>query len=268
VPDLDAIRSTWDSPDGWQAAGEEWSGPWGGSEMLWWSVLLPRIHAFLPAPVILELGPGQGRWTQYLKDQCERLVGVDVAPHAVEVVRARFEAEADVEFHLGDGTSLPMVSDRAVDLCFSFDSLVHCEADVLAAYARELGRVLGPDGVAFLHVSNMGAHQRAAAVARRIPDSLRRPLTRYGALPNTYAWRAESTTAERFARECELAGLACIGIELIAWEYGRHLADALVTVTPRGSRFERERVCLRNRRFVAGEARAARRLGRLYGAAR
>jgi SAM-dependent methyltransferase len=265
VPSLDAIRATWDSPDGWQGAGEEWSGPWGGSEMLWWQTLLPRIHAFLPAGTILELGPGQGRWTHFLRDHGDRLVGVDVAAHALEFSRARFAGDERVELHLGDGTSLPMVAGGSVDFCFSFDSLVHAEADVLAAYASELARVLAPDGVAFLHVSNMGALARGTALARRLPDPARRRLTRHGLLPNTYAWRAESTTGQGFARDCERAGLACIGLELIAWEYGRHLTDALVLLTPRGSRFERPVVSARNRRFVAGEARAAQRLTKLYG---
>ena len=52
-----------------------------------------------------------------------------------------------------------MVADRSVDFAFSFDSLVHADAEVLDAYAAELARTLAPDGVAFIHHSNLGAYR-------------------------------------------------------------------------------------------------------------
>ena len=263
MPSLDEIRGTWDAPEGWTAGGDEWSGPWGGTEALWWSTLMPRIHAFVPAPTILELGPGQGRWSRYLKDLCDELVLVDVSAHALEACRARLGDAGHVAFHVGDGRTLPMVPDASVDLAFSFDSLVHAEADVLEAYAGELARTLRPDGVAFLHHSNMGAYRRAARLARRVPEAQRRRLTLHGLLVNVFAWRAESVTAAGFAAACARAGLSCIGQELICWEYGRHLTDAITVVTPRGSRHERPPVVVRNRGFM-DEARGAARIAPLY----
>jgi SAM-dependent methyltransferase len=232
------------------SGGDEWSGAWGGTEALWSETLLPRIEAFVPAQTILELGPGQGRWSQYLAPLCDELVLVDVAAFALDAARRRVGDAPHVRYETGDGLSLPMVRDGSVDLAFSFDSLVHAEADVLAAYARELGAKLAPDGVAFLHHSNMGFYRRGARVARALPEPVRRQLTRYGLLPSLYAWRAESTTAAWFAAECERAGLACIGQELVRWEYGSFLTDAITLVTPRGSRWERPRVVVRNRWFT------------------
>ena len=265
MPGLDEIRMTWGAAAGWQAGGDEWSGPWGGSEPLWWGTLMPRIHAFLPAGRILELGPGQGRWSSRLVEHCDELVLVDVAAHALEACRARLGAASGVSFHVGDGHSLPMVASGSIDLAFSFDSLVHAAADVMDAYAAELARVLAPDGVAFLHHSNMAAHRRAAARARRVPDALRRRLTVRGLLVNLYAWRAESTTAESFAAACARNGLSCFGQELIAWEYGRHLTDVISLVARPGSRFDRPPVRVRNPGFMA-EARALARTAPLYAA--
>jgi hypothetical protein len=263
VPGLEEIRDTWDGESGWSAGGDEWSGAWGGTEPLWWGTLMPRIHSFLPAGTVLELGPGQGRWSQYLKDRCDELILVDVAAHCIEGCRRRFSAASNIAYHVGDGKSLPAVADRSVDFAFSFDSLVHAEADVMEAYAGELARTLKADGVAFLHHSNMGAYRRAADRARRLPDPLRRRLVIRGLAVNTYAWRAETATAELFARHCESAGLACLGQELIAWEYGRQLTDAISLVTPRGSRWERPRVTVRNSRFME-EAHGLARTAPLY----
>ncbi len=263
MPDLDAIRDTWNRESGWVAGGDEWSGPWGGTDSLWWGTLLPRIHGFVPAATVLELGPGQGRWSHYLKDLADRLILVDVAEHCIEACRRRFADAPNVECHLGDGSSLPMVADGSVDFAFSFDSLVHAEADVLRAYAGELARTLKRDGVAFVHHSNMGEYRRAATIARLVPDRLRKALTIRGVLVNVYAWRAETTSAESFAQFCADAGLSCIGQELIAWEYGRYLSDAISLVTPRGSAWDRSPRTVRNRNFM-DEARGRSRLVPLY----
>ncbi len=265
MPDLDEIRDTWNHESGWLAAGDEWSGPWGGTESLWWGTLLPRIHAFLPAGVVIELGAGYGRWSHYLKDLAGQLILVDVAQHCVDACRQRFDQDPNVSCHLGDGTSLPMVGDESVDFAFSFDSLVHAEADVLRSYVRELARTLRPDGIAFIHHSNMAVYRRAASLARRVPDQWRRPLTIHGLLVNVYAWRAESTSARQFAQFCAQTGLSCVGQELIAWEYGRHLSDAISVVARRGSRWDRPTEIVRNRAFMS-EARQRARLVPLYGA--
>src|SRR6266550_6857049 len=63
----------------WKDAGEEWSAPWGTSAAQWFGAILPRVRAFLPAETILEIAPGFGRWTYYLKDYCQELWIVDRA---------------------------------------------------------------------------------------------------------------------------------------------------------------------------------------------
>ncbi|HEX4719613.1 MAG TPA: class I SAM-dependent methyltransferase [Thermoleophilaceae bacterium] len=263
MPDLTEIRATWNSPSGWVAEGDEWSGPWGGTVPLWWGTLMPRIRSFVPTGTILEIGPGHGRWSQFLKDLCETIVLVDVAENCIDACRARFSEAPNIRYHIGDGRSLDMLDDNSVDFAFSFDSLVHAEADALEAYARELARVLRPDGVAFLHHSNMGAYARAARTARRVPDRIRRRLTRHGLLVNVYAWRAETTTAEWFAATARSVGLACVGQEKLAWEYGRALTDVISVVTPQGSSRERPNVIVENRHLM-DEARAVARAARVY----
>src|SRR6478672_13346534 len=52
----------------WREAGEEWSQPWGNSAAQWAGTIFPRIRECLPAGTTLEIAPGFGRWTHYLKD--------------------------------------------------------------------------------------------------------------------------------------------------------------------------------------------------------
>ena len=164
-----------------------------------------RVRPFLPTGTICEIAPGYGRWTQYLLGECDQYVGVDLASRCVDACRERFSSFDHARFEVNDGRSLPMLESDSVDFVFSFDSLVHVEADVIAQYLVELARVLRRDGIAWLHHSNLGefSHQvrrmeQAEAVAYR-SSTLRSWLRRCGAIEWRHG-RAESMTARSFCR--------------------------------------------------------------------
>lgn len=244
----------WQSWD-WSQEGDEWSAAWGGTPALWYGALLPRIHAFVPTGTILEIAPGYGRWSQYLKDLCERLVMVDLAPQCIDHCRERFSEARNITYHVNDGRSLAMVEDQSVDFVFSFDSLVHADAEVIDSYLAQLAGKLKPDGLGFIHHSNAGAYPLVSALTRRTPHRLRGPLVERGALLDLSAWRAENMTADLFADQCERAGLACVSQELISWERGRYLTDTLSVFAARETGRRPRR--LRNRRFKRDTKRMA-----------
>jgi SAM-dependent methyltransferase len=258
MAEVEEHSAVWDGDWDWGERGDEWSRWWGGTPALWHGALLPRIHAFVPAPTILEIAPGFGRWSQFLRHLCDRLLLVDLAERCIEHCRQRFDGDPSIEFHVNDGRSLPMVADRSVDFAFSFDSLVHVEIDVLEAYLAELARTLTNDGVGLLHHSNLGAHRGLNRISHRVPARLRAPLVERGTLIDIGAWRAESVTAEGFASAASAAGLSCISQELICWEHGRWLIDTISLVTPSGSRWDRDRRVVRNPHFNREAARMAR----------
>ncbi|MGH9509357.1 MAG: class I SAM-dependent methyltransferase [Terriglobales bacterium] len=201
--------------------------------MLWYTTLWPRVRNFLPCRTILEIAPGHGRFTVYLKDLCQRLVAVDVNEACIQACRARFAAENHMEFHVNDGKSLAAVSDESVDFAFSFDSLVHAEADVIEAYLQELANKLTPGGIAFIHHSNMGACSLACRISTLVPKGgplglePRSSLILRGLLPDSSAWRAQSVTAERVRQMGEARGLRCLIQEKISWKHGKYLIDCL-----------------------------------------
>jgi SAM-dependent methyltransferase len=260
MPEVERNLANWSSGWDWSQQGDEWSAPWGGTPALWYGAILPRIHAFVPTGTILEIAPGYGRWTQYLKDLCDRLVIVDLTAGCIDHCRRRFASDDNIEYHVNDGRSLEMVDDGSVQFAFSFDSLVHAESDVLGAYLEQLARKLSPDGVGFIHHSNIGAYRSLTKLARRTPGKVFGPLVRSGVLINTVAWRAESVTANSVAEQCEAAGLACIGQEKINWEAGRYLIDTLTIFTRKGSAWDRPRTVVRNPFFTS----EAKRMARLY----
>jgi SAM-dependent methyltransferase len=264
MPDLEHNQAVWSTEWDWSQGGDEWSVQWGGTDALWHGALLPRIHAWLPTEgTILEIAPGYGRWTQYLKDLCDHLVIVDLTERCIEACRARFAGPSNIEYHVNDGRSLDMVADHSVDFAFSFDSLVHAEADVLEAYVSQLARKLKPDGVAFLHHSNARSYRRFSQLSKKAPPKVMRRLVDAGVLLDVYAWRSETVSADLVAAQCERAGLSCFAQEKISWQHGRFMIDGLSLFTPKGSRWERPRRVVRNPFFVD----EARRMARLYSAA-
>lgn len=260
MPTLSENARNWSTEWDWSDAGEQWSRWWGDTPALWHGALLPRIHSMVPTGTILEVAPGFGRWTQFLKDLGEQLIVVDMTEKCIAACRQRFQGSSNITYHVNDGRSLSMVPDGSVDLAFSFDSLVHAEPNIIESYLHQLATKLSPEGVGLLHHSNAGSLQRLASLSRRVPDRLFEAAVRCGIAVNLTAWRDNAMTAGIFRQQCARAGLACVSQELVSWEHGGYLIDCFSVIAARGSRWDRPTRVVRNPMFVA----EARRMSRLY----
>src|SRR5687768_17544008 len=103
--------SQWGFAYPWVEQGDEWSRAWGGPQAHWFGSILPRIHPFLPTDTILEIGPGFGRWTYFLKEYCKRLVVVDLNGTCLESCKKRFGTQSNITYYQNDGMSLDMLAD-------------------------------------------------------------------------------------------------------------------------------------------------------------
>jgi SAM-dependent methyltransferase len=245
MPSLDENKRLWDGTYDWGARGDEWSAAWGGVSSQWWTTVFPRFQGYLPVETVVEIAPGFGRWTHYLKDLCSRLVIVDISAEAIAHCNQRFAMHPHVSAHVTDGTSLAMVEDATVDLVFSFDSLVHVEEDVMDAYVEEIARTLARDGVAFLHHSNLGTYPEGAYE------------------PGVTHWRGRSVSAATVEAASDRVGLGCVSQELLAWGNSQVLNDCVSVITRRGSRWDRPNVIRENASF-GQEIMLARRRSELY----
>jgi SAM-dependent methyltransferase len=229
MPSLNENKDRWSDSYPWEDAGEEWSRAWGGSEAQWFGSIFPRLHAFVPVGTILELAPGFGRWTRFLRPLCDRMVLVDLSERCIDACRARFGEDGSVEYHVNDGSSLEMVSDASIDFVFSFDSLVHADADVIESYIIQLRHKLTEDGVAFLHHSNFGALDEGT---------------------ENRHWRSESVSGELVCALAQRAYLSVISQERINWGCP-DLSDCVTVLTPKDSRWERPTRIVDNPGFMA-----------------
>ena len=125
----------------------------------WKHLIWPRIRDANMSSVV-EIAAGWGRNTARLLPLASRLVATDINEAAIEHMRDRFFENTLVQndrarFEVVDGTRLPMVADGTATFVYSWDAMVHFEAKVIAAYVKEIARVLAPGGRAFLHHSNL-----------------------------------------------------------------------------------------------------------------
>lgn len=177
MPDINWNRATWDGSYDWSTLGDEWSAPWGNSAALWYATILPRVAAKLPGAEILEIAPGHGRCTAHLLPYAKRYVGIDLSAQCVAYCTSRF-AGTGARFFVNDGRSLDAAGSEQFDLVFSFDSLVHVDADAIASYVSQIVSLLKPDGIAWLHHSNLAAYpgrewqHRSMTVSADIVSSL------------------------------------------------------------------------------------------------
>ncbi len=238
----------------WREAGEEWSAPWGSSAAQWAGTIFPRIRDFLPTSTILEIAPGFGRWTHYLKDYCEQLWAVDKSAECIEACLQRFAASSHVRCHLNDGRSLSMVPDASIDFVFSFDSLVHTNRDVVEAYLRELRRKLKIGGKGFIHHSNFGEYVNTPR--ERLPEALAKPLIKARILDWAHH-RNPGMSADLFRTLCAQNGLYCVSQELVNWR-GRRLIDCLSLFVRSDSAPHDATKIIRNPNFMREAARLRR----------
>jgi SAM-dependent methyltransferase len=132
----------------WSQRGEEWNASPAWKQALIDDVLRRWIP---PGGVVLEIGPGGGRWSEPLQALARRLILVDVSPRPLELCRERLAWADNVEYVLTTGSELRGVSDGSVDAVWSFDVFVHVAPLDVAAYLTEIARVLKPGGVAVVH---------------------------------------------------------------------------------------------------------------------
>lgn len=229
MPD-DWNKNTWGQSGSWKQGGEEWSAAWGGSKAQWFGSIHPRISRRLPTGAILEIAPGFGRWTQFLRNLTSReYFGVDNSSLCIQEVAGEFNHYPRTRFLVNDGYSLAAIPDKSVDFVFSYDSLVHAEIDASEACIPQILKKLTPNGIAFLHHSNAADHHDPAK-------------------PHNHM-RALSVSDDRVRGLIELHKGHLLIQETIK-RGNQHRIDCFSTFCRRGSVFVRPTVKLTNNRFM------------------
>jgi ubiquinone/menaquinone biosynthesis C-methylase UbiE len=112
-----------------------------------------------PRDTVLEIGTARGDATTIIAPRVRRLVGVDIAPAALEVARERLNAAgiANVDLVADDASHLSRIAARSVDKAFAYDLIEHIADDALVAMLEATARVVRVGGTLSLYTP-CGSH--------------------------------------------------------------------------------------------------------------
>lgn len=126
MDNLDSLRAFWTQPAPQANTPASYTNPIGRSKALL------KLVSDLPKDArILEVGCNVGRNLAYLHDHgYTRVQGVEINPHAVELLRETYPQLADVQVHVGPaGDVLPGIEDDQFDLVFTMAVIEHIHPD-------------------------------------------------------------------------------------------------------------------------------------------
>jgi SAM-dependent methyltransferase len=165
--------------------------------------------------VIVEIGPGGGRFTEVLLPKCRRLIAVDTSPAMLDLLQERFAGEDRLELRLGDGQGLGQIADDSVDAAFSYGVFVHLQHWDIYNYLTEVSRVLKPGGKALIQHSNVLSDLGWAKFEEDVPRQLNRHKLPKTFIANTPDLMREFITRaglESIEMKTEVAKRDCIAL--------------------------------------------------------
>lgn len=174
LPGMNSVainKVIWENWD-WSGAGEEWSPSAEWKRSVVETLLKPNIPA---GSMIVEIGPGGGRWTGELLARAKKLIGIDISEACVQSCQKRFAGCDNAEFRIGTGADLEGVATGSCDVVWSFDVFVHINSPQFAAYASEFARVLKPGGIGLIQHGAVGGEKggwRSDVTAAKARDLL------------------------------------------------------------------------------------------------
>lgn len=145
-------KLTWNNWN-WNKLGEEWTKSQGWKNKLASEI----IQKLIPADSsIIEIGPGGGRWSEFLLKKATKLNLVDISEKCLELCRDRFSNNNHVYYNLIKDVDFNFIEKNSVDVVFSYDVFVHIDKAQITEYFTEFERVLKTKGKIILHYSKVG----------------------------------------------------------------------------------------------------------------
>jgi len=156
MPDVERSGSHWHDPPGSDLPGDppEGGGPRSAQPLSLWRASLvtefitPHVGVGVTA---LEVGPGQGEWTERVIGTVQTLIVADRRAETLAAIRDRLGPRRDLVAVPIVNHRLSDVPDASVDLAYSFDFFPQVDWSTLAQWLGELSRILRPSGHLVVH---------------------------------------------------------------------------------------------------------------------
>lgn len=107
-----------------------------------------------PESVVLEIGPGGGRWAKHLL-AAKEIILVELNPEFFHYLEQRFDEHlSKFRFYHTSGYELDGIETDYVDFIFTFGTFVHIDPDGIYSYLGHIERVLRPNGIAVVQYAD------------------------------------------------------------------------------------------------------------------
>jgi SAM-dependent methyltransferase len=145
-------KLTWNNWN-WNELGEEWT-----KSEEWKNKLVSEIIMKLITDnsSIIEIGPGGGRWSEFLLKKAVKLNLVDISEKCLELCEKRFGKNSNISYNLINDVKFNFAESNSTDVVFSYDVFVHIDKKQITQYFVEFARVLKNPGKIILHYSKVG----------------------------------------------------------------------------------------------------------------
>ena len=144
-----------------------WQGiPWEGANLMgeswspspqWKEALVNEFVKIVePVKVVLEIGPGAGRFTEFLQKLASHLTLVDLSDKCITLCKERFKDCSNITYFVNDGTDLSFIESSSIDYVFSFDCFNHMSPHDIEKYVAQFPRILKSDGACIIDHGTKG----------------------------------------------------------------------------------------------------------------
>jgi SAM-dependent methyltransferase len=158
---------------------------WGDPHQTSAAFIVPEyLQEYLrPEFTVLEIGPGGGRYTQFLGD-CKKLYMVEYNTQFFPILKNLLShSPAEKHYIRSPGCSFAEVPSGSIDFVFSFDCFVHLDIPLIEGYLSEIKRVLASKGIAVIHYADKRkpmAQKQGTNFSPTTPEIMHRLLNEAG----------------------------------------------------------------------------------------
>jgi SAM-dependent methyltransferase len=114
---------------------------------------------YTPGQVVLELGPGPGRYTDLIIETCSKVYLIDYSETVKWILLDKYGADSRVQIILTENCKASGVSTCSVDLAYSLGTFVHLHQDQFYGYLCEFARVLKPGAAAVIEYGSIASEE-------------------------------------------------------------------------------------------------------------
>jgi SAM-dependent methyltransferase len=108
---------------------------------------------FVAGKTVLDIASGEGYGSAFLAERATRVYGVDVSAEAVQHA-SRTYVRDNLRFLQGSAGAIPIDGRHCLDTVVSFETIEHLDAPTQKSFAREVKRLLKPNGVLLISTPN------------------------------------------------------------------------------------------------------------------